>query len=139
MANTRKAIKVRCIETGEVYNSYREAERAIGVSDSSISRVVSGKLESVKGFHFEVVEENAQEVEALELAVKNEQGEPIPVIDSREIARMMDKKHEEILGYIEGRESLGVISIAKVLAKQEVLVSDYFIESSYLNNNMQVK
>lgn len=147
MEKSRKAIKVRCIETGEVYNSCSEASKAIGVAASSISRVVSGKQESIKGLHFEAVEENTKEGEGLTLTVQNEQeggklpltvqneqGEPIPVIDSREVARMMGKEHSEILGYIEGRESCGVISIAKVIAKQGVLVSDYFIESSYLTS-----
>ena len=58
MTNTRKARKVRCIETGEVYKSVREAGRAIGADVSLISKVVSGMLQSAKGFHFEAVEEN---------------------------------------------------------------------------------
>ena len=59
MTNARKAIKVRCIETGEVYNSYAEAGRAIGINRSSIRAVVLGEQESVKGLHFVAVEENA--------------------------------------------------------------------------------
>ena len=89
----RKARKVRCIETGEVYNSYAEAGKAIGITHSSIRLVALGKQESVKGLHFEVVEENVQEVEVLPSTITNEQGETVPVIDSREVARMMGKSH----------------------------------------------
>ena len=114
MANARK---IRCIETGEVYNGYREASKATGVSHSSVRAVVIGEKESIKGLHFEVVEENVQEVEGLELAVQNEQGEPIPVIDSREVARMMGREHWEIIWYIDGNKDSGVTSIAECLAK----------------------
>ena len=128
-----KSRKVRCIETGEVYNSYREAGKAIGVSMSSVRLVVIGKQESTKGFHFEAVEE--EEEEQMYLITTNEQGEPIPVIDSREVARMMEKPHREILRYIEGDKSCGVVSIVDCLVKAEASLSDYFIESSYLTNN----
>ena len=72
MANTRKARKVKCIETGEVYNSYNEAGRAIGINQNSVRRVVLGEQESVKGLHFEFVEENIQEVEVLPSTIQNE-------------------------------------------------------------------
>ena len=138
MAKSRKAIKVRCIETGEVYNSYREAGKAIGVSMSSVRLVALGKQESTKGFHFEFVEEEKEE--KMYLITTNEQGEPIPVIDSREVARMMEKPHREILRYIDGDKSSGVISIVDCLVKAEASLSDYFIESSYLtNNNLKCK
>ena len=151
MAKT-KAIKVRCIETGEVYNSYNEAGRAIGINQNSVRRVVLGKQESTKGLHFEVVEEEVEEVEEVEeqmitsitnaqeevelpLTIQNEQGETIPVIDSREVARMMGRTHKEIFRYIEGGKSINVISIAECLAKQGVPLSEYFIKSSYSTNN----
>ena len=133
MAN--RARKVRCIETGEVYNSYREAGKAIGVAPCSVRKVVLGKQESTKGLHFEAVEENDQEGGIVPSIVQNEQGEPIPVIDSREVARMLGKTHREILWYIEGNESNGVISIAKVIEKQGALLSSYFIESSYYTDD----
>ena len=133
-----KVRKVRCIETGEVYNSYREAGKAIGVSMSSVRLVALGKQESTKGFHFEFVEEEKEE--KMYLITTNEQGEPIPVIDSREVARMMEKPHREILRYIDGDKSSGVISIVDCLVKAEASLSDYFIESSYLtNNNLKCK
>ena len=133
MANIRKAIKVRCIETGEVYNSYNEAAKAMGINKNSVRNVVSGKQESTKGLHFEAVEENVQEVAVLPSTIQNEQGEPIPVIDSREVARMMEKTHKEILRYIEGDDS--VISIAECIEKQGALLSSYFIESSYYTDD----
>ena len=132
MTNARKARKVRCIETGEVYNSYREAGKATGVNSNSIRLAVIGKQESAKGLHFEAVEE---EEEQMISCITNEQGETVPVIDSREVARMMGKRHEEILWYIEGNKNSGVIGIAEVIAKQGACFSEYFIESSYLNNN----
>lgn len=150
MTNARKAKKVRCIETGEVYNSVREAGRAIGADVSLISKVVSGKLQSAKGFHFVAVEENTQEggnlpltventkeEEGLTLTVQNEQGEPIPVIDSREVARMMGKAHSEILWYIEGkvRGDKQITGILPTLQGEQLTTTDYFIESSYTVNN----
>lgn len=128
-----KARKVRCIETGEVYNSCLEASRVIGINKDSISRVASGTQESTKGLHFEFVEENTKEGEELTLTVQNEQGEPIPVIDSREVARMMGKEHWDILGYIEG--SNGRTGILPTLLSNELVSTDYFIESSYTNAN----
>ena len=56
------AKKVRCIETGEVYNNCAEAGRAIGRDKGAVRRVALGKQESTKGLHFEVVEENIQDV-----------------------------------------------------------------------------
>ena len=133
------ARKIRCIETGEVYNSYKEASKAIGIAASNIRLAAIGKQESTKGLHFEIVEENAQEEEELLLTVQNEQGETIPVIDSREVARMLEKDHRDIIDYIEGNKNRGVTSIAECLVKKGILVSDYFIESSYLNNNIKGK
>ena len=139
MANTRRARKVRCVETGEVYSSYREAGRATGVSYYSVRAIALGEKESVKGLHFEVVEE--EEEEQMITSITNEQGETVPVIDSREVARMMGRAHWEILSYIDGSKSNGVIGIAECLSKQGTLLSDFFIESSYLNltNNRKSK
>ena len=135
MAN--RARKVRCIETGEVYNSYREAGKAIGVTATCISRAVSGRQENAKGLHFEAVEENVQEVGSFPVTVTNEQGELIPVLDSREVARMMGKEHWEILEYIEGKvKSNGQITgILPTLQGGQLISTDYFIESSYTVNN----
>ena len=162
-----KARKVRCIETGEVYISCAEAGRAVGINHSSIRKVALGEQESVKGLHFEFVEEeekeeeveeeeqmitsitnaqegevpvrafavtNAQELGVIPVTVTNEQGEIVPVIDSREVARMMGRTHRDILGCSEGDKSTGSISIAECLVKAGAWLSGYFIESSYLND-----
>ena len=96
---------------------------------------ITSKIESCKTVTPKIVEENIQEVEVLPSTIQNEQGELIPVLDSREVARMMEKDHRDIIDYIEGNKNRGVISIAEVLLRQDVPVSDYFIESSYLTNN----
>lgn len=49
--------RVKCIETGIVYDSGKEAAEAMGLDPSHISKVCRGKLKSHKGFHFEFVEE----------------------------------------------------------------------------------
>ena len=123
------AKKVRCIETGEVYNNCAEAGRAIGRDKGAVRRVAIGKQESTKGFHFEFVEENVQEVEVLPSTIQNEQGELIPVLDSREVARMMGRNHAEILRYIEG--SNGRVGILTTLQNTKWCSTEYFIESSY--------
>ena len=142
----RKARKVRCIETGEVFDCCIEAGRKLGLPKSAVSKIIRGTQKSAKGLHFEVVEEDAQEEEELTptvqneqelgvvpVTVTNEQGETVPVIDSREVARMMGKSHAEVLRYIEGDKNSGIISIAECLVKAGASLSGYFIESSYLN------
>ena len=142
MANTRKARKIRCTETGEVYNSYNEAGRAIGINQNSVRRVVLGEQESVKGLHFEFVEESVQELGVVPVTVTNEQGEPVPVIDSREVARMMGREHWEILYYIEGNAKKGengITGILPTLQGEQVTTNKYFIESSYTTANNRRK
>ena len=137
MSKANKAIKVRCIETGEVYNSYTEAGKAIGINHSSIRRVVLGKQESTKGLHFEVVEENEPELGVIPVTVTNEQGELIPVLDSREVARMMGIEHWDILHYIEGKVigNHNITGILPTLQGGQLIPTDYFIESSYIADN----
>ena len=142
MTNTRKARKIRCIETGEVYNSYNEAGRVIGINQNSVRRVVLGEQESVKGLHFEFVEESVQELGVVPVTVTNEQGEPVPVIDSREVARMMGREHWEILYYIEGNAKKGengITGILPTLQGEQVTTNKYFIESSYIAANNRRK
>lgn len=130
------ARKIRCIENSEVYNSCGEAEIKLGLSKNTVSKVLRGIGKTVKGYHFEYIEvEPESEPEQMYLTITNEQGETIPVIDSREVARMMGKEHVEILYYIEGNKNSGVISIAECLEKQGALLSDYFIPSSFTVNN----
>ncbi len=51
--NSPKAIPVRCVETGIVYQSNADAARAIGVQVIKISEVARGIRKSVRGLHFE--------------------------------------------------------------------------------------
>jgi Rha family phage regulatory protein len=55
------------------------------------------------------------------------------VIDSREIAEMMGTNHWEVLRKLEGsKDRKGYI---KILADNHLVVSDYFIESSYIDES----
>lgn len=54
MAKT-KSKKVKCVETGVVYESAREVERKIGLNQSSISKCCKGKLKTCGGYHWEYV------------------------------------------------------------------------------------
>lgn len=56
------------------------------------------------------------------------------VIDSREVADMMSKRHDAILRMIEGSKDGKDVGIKPILEKANFVVSDYFIESSYKTN-----
>ncbi len=47
--------KVRCIETGKIYVSTREAERQTGTAHSGISQVCNGIRKTANGFHWEYI------------------------------------------------------------------------------------
>ena len=49
--------KVRCVETGVVYESAHEVERKLGLSNSSISKCCRGKNKTCGGYHWECVED----------------------------------------------------------------------------------
>ena len=142
MANTRKARKVRCIETGEVYNSCIEAGRKLGLPKSAVSKIIRGTQKSAKGLHFEVVEEEEEEKEEEQMisCITNEQGEPVPVIDSREVARMMGKPHRDIIDYIDGKgeKVTGILSVIEHHFGK-CSTSMFFIESSYYTNGRKCK
>lgn len=57
MARIKKAISrpVRCIETGEVYESCSEAGRQTKAYPDSIAKCVAGKYKTAGGFHWERV------------------------------------------------------------------------------------
>lgn len=69
------------------------------------------------------------------LTIKNNEGKETPVIDSREVAKMLGKEHKEILQYLEGRYDKNgkekVTSIIKVLLSEQLHLANYYIESSY--------
>lgn len=48
--------KVKCVETGEIYCSTREAERQTGFNHTHISDACRGKLKTYKGYHWEYIE-----------------------------------------------------------------------------------
>lgn len=53
------AKKVKCIETGIIYNSGAECAKAMGLDASHISKCCRGVAKSHKGYHFEfVIEED---------------------------------------------------------------------------------
>ena len=134
----RKARKVRCIETGEVFDSCIEAGRKLGLPKSAVSKIIRGTQKSAKGLHFEVVEEEEEEKEEEQMisCITNEQGEPVPVIDSREVARMMGKPHRDIIDYIEGKGEK-VTGILSVIEQHfgKCSTSMFFIESSYYSKD----
>lgn len=45
--------KVKCIETGKVYSTVKQASEETGISPASISRNILGKVKSAGGFHWE--------------------------------------------------------------------------------------
>lgn len=47
--------KVRCIETGHIYESITAAAKANNCSQAAVSAVLSGRLKAVKGYHWEYV------------------------------------------------------------------------------------
>ena len=47
---------VRCIETGIVYPSIKQASRELNINASGISNVLSGRIKSTKGLHWEYVD-----------------------------------------------------------------------------------
>ena len=55
---TKKApryTKIRVVETGDIFGSILECSKELGCDRTSISKCLSGRLDHVKGYHFEVV------------------------------------------------------------------------------------
>lgn len=51
-----RQIRVRVVETGDVYESIRACGRAIGCDQSMICQCLSGKMRSCNGYHFERID-----------------------------------------------------------------------------------
>lgn len=51
-----KQRKIKCIETGQTFNSLRQASKTLGVSRCAICNYLDGKTKSCKGLHFEYVD-----------------------------------------------------------------------------------
>lgn len=56
-ANNHKSIRVRCVETGEEYESIHLAAKALGLRPGNILRVLIGRNKTTGGYSFEVVDE----------------------------------------------------------------------------------
>lgn len=48
---------IQCVETGVVYQSQKDAAKAIGRSRAAMSRCISGEVETCGNFHFRIYEE----------------------------------------------------------------------------------
>ncbi len=48
---------VRCIETNQIFKSMDEAGRVMNVDSHGIGLVLRGKRKNVRGYHFEIVDE----------------------------------------------------------------------------------
>lgn len=53
--------KVRCVETGEVFESVKAAGAAINRNPSNVSAVLHGRSQTSGGYHWEYVKENSDE------------------------------------------------------------------------------
>ena len=49
------SVRVKCIETGEEFDSLHEADRKTGINFKKISANVNGKTKTADGFHFEKI------------------------------------------------------------------------------------
>lgn len=59
------------------------------------------------------------------------EGKEIPVIDSREVAEMLGKKHFNLMKDLQGSKDGKTVGIIPTLTKSNFDLVDYFIESSY--------
>ena len=65
--------------------------------------------------------------------ITNDGGKEIPVIDSREVAEMLDKRHSALMKDINGSKDGKTIGILPTLTKSNFDSVNYFIESSYID------
>lgn len=49
---------VRCVESGVIYKSFRDAQRQTGVSEANIRSCCAGRLKTSGGFHWECVDKD---------------------------------------------------------------------------------
>ena len=59
--NTYERCKVRCVETGEVYESLSAAAYAVGCTRGTMSNHLNGRFPHVRGKHFERINETEEE------------------------------------------------------------------------------
>ena len=56
MAKEATSVRVRCVETGEVFRSQSAAARSVGLGVSSISACINKRCKTAGGFHWERVD-----------------------------------------------------------------------------------
>lgn len=71
------------------------------------------------------------------LTIKNNEGREVSVIDSREVADMLEKPHAKLLRDLEGDKTH--VGIIPTLAKGGINIDNYFIESSYKAGTREYK
>lgn len=54
--NKARKRKIRCAETGQIFESINAAARELGLSPGNVSAVVNGRIRATKGYHFEEVD-----------------------------------------------------------------------------------
>lgn len=54
-AGQAQSIKIKCLETGVIYDSLIDCAKKLNVDNGDLSRVIHGKRKSVGGYHFERV------------------------------------------------------------------------------------
>lgn len=69
--------------------------------------------------------------------ITNEEGNNILAIDSREVAKMLEKEHKHILQYIEGNKD--IVGIKPTLESQGLDYQRYFIPSTYKAGTREYK
>ena len=74
-----------------------------------------------------------------ELIKVNIEGKEEFVIDSREVAEMMEMTHVDILRYLEGYTNRHIVGIIPTLQVAHVPVAHYFVESSYNDRGREKK
>lgn len=73
------------------------------------------------------------------LTITTNEGKEIFVIDSREVAEMMEKTHSALLKDLQGSKDGKSIGIIPTLEKSNFDLSNYFIESSYKAGTKEYK
>lgn len=74
-----------------------------------------------------------------ELTFKTREGE-IQTISSREVAKMMEREHKEIMWMIDGNEKRGIVGIKPIIEQSaELHFTNYFIESTYNDRGRKLR
>lgn len=53
---SKQGYKIRCVETGEVFQSIREAAKAVNSTHQNISACLRGKTKTAKKYHWELIQ-----------------------------------------------------------------------------------